>query len=387
MNYILRADVNHYQTVSVDRDEDVAVADLFNGSEIAPRWLAPPMHIHEKGRETRPPSDSPGFLPGIPLFSPRAVNVLKALLNSHGEFLPLNCHDQELYAFNVTRIVNGLDLTHSDYKIFPSTGRIMLVNKYVFISSVVENLPIFKIIQFPRGTVFVDDSFVHLIKHNKLTGFLFTPAEFGDLYWPPESKTVNKKRQEACQAKLAALERILGPMYQLVAHSLLGESLTMHFFPNGIPGTGFATMELIEPDGSGPLPNRVGTYELVAFTRHAMPASAEEGAGTPWGRIERRICDIFTRLASYSGEAVLSPGETCELPMQGELSRYLILDEYTPNGIEFKIGRKKHSLLLCLEVFQSEMEHARQHGTDAVIQKLKQAGHYPYSDLDRSPVC
>ena len=61
-----------------------------------------------------------------------------------------------------------------------------------------------------------------------------------------------------CEAKKAALECILGPMHDLVAHAIIpfqvGGTVDMYYFPNGIPGTGFATMELIEPDGSGPKP-------------------------------------------------------------------------------------------------------------------------------------
>jgi len=43
-------------------------------------------------------------------------------------------------------------------------------------------------------------------------------------------------------------------------------------------------------------------------------------------------------------------------------------------------------LLLCLQVFRSEMEFARENGSEELFKKLKQAGHYPYSDLDRQPV-
>lgn len=55
-----------------------------------------------------------------------------------------------------------------------------------------------------------------------------------------------------------------------------GGAVDMFYFPNGIQGTGFATMELLEPDGSGPKPNRIGTYELVAFSKHALPAKEDK---------------------------------------------------------------------------------------------------------------
>jgi hypothetical protein len=63
-----------------------------------------------------------------------------------------------------------------------------------------------------------------------------------------------------------------------------------------------------------------------------------------------------------------------------------VFDLYQPDNKEFKIGNRKHHLLLCLEVFRSEMEFARENGSEKLLIKLKQAGHYPYSDLDRQPV-
>src|SRR5882762_3368828 len=69
------------------------------------------------------------------------------------------------------------------------------------------------------------------------------------------------------EAKQKALERILGPMHNIVGHAVIpfaiGGAVDMYYFPNGIAGTGFATMELIKPDGTGPLPNSLGTYEFV----------------------------------------------------------------------------------------------------------------------------
>jgi hypothetical protein len=193
------------------------------------------------------------------------------------------------------------------------------------------------------------------------------------------------------EAKQTSLESLLGPMHSMVGHAIIpfqiGGAVDMYYFPNGIPGTGFATMELIEPDGSGPKPSRIGTYELVAFTKHTIPTGQKKNKDDLFNKIERRICGIFTTIGLYSYEAVLNPGETCEVPgNDGEPNKCLIFDDYAPNGKSFEIYGKKHGLLLCIEVFRSEMEYAMKHGSAAVISKLKEAGHYPYSDLDRNPV-
>ncbi len=207
-----------------------------------------------------------------------------------------------------------------------------------------------------------------------------------------EQEFSNEEYNRHYEVKKDALERILGPMHDLVGHALIpfqvGGAVDMYYFPNAVPGTGFATMELIEPNGSGPKPNRIGTYELVTFTKQKMPSSETKAdKNHPFNKIERRMCGIMTTVGFYSYEAVLNPGETCEVPGgEDEPNKCLILDEYKKDGIDFEINGKKHCLLLCLEVFRREMEYAMENGSAAVLKKLKEEGHYPYSDLDREPV-
>ena len=64
----------------------------------------------------------------------------------------------------------------------------------------------------------------------------------------------------------------------------------------------------------------------------------------------------------------------------------LILDQWQNPGIECKIGTSPHGLLLCIEVFRTEMEFAMQNGSLELIQRLKDKQYYPYSDLARKPV-
>lgn len=190
------------------------------------------------------------------------------------------------------------------------------------------------------------------------------------------------------ELKKQGLERVLGEMYHLVGHAIIpfqvGGAVDMYYFPNALEGTGFVTMELIEPDGSGPQPSRIGTYELVAFTKRKI---GDEDDKATFEQIERRICGIFTVLGRYSYEAQLNPLETVEVPVrEGEPNRCLILDEYRKPGADFTIGISRHGLLLVIEVFRSEMEYAMKYGSQVVLNKLKKKGYYPYSDLDREPV-
>jgi hypothetical protein len=190
------------------------------------------------------------------------------------------------------------------------------------------------------------------------------------------------------ELKQKGLEHVLGKMHDMVGHAIIpfgvGGAVDMYYFPDHIPGTGFATMELMDPDGEGPTPNKLGTYELVAFTKEAYNGNTD--TPTPFNRIERHFCGIFTTIANYSFQAVLNPNETCEVPAKDEANSCLVFDLYQPGGKEFKVGDRKHHLLLCLEIFRSEMEFARKNGTRELFRLLKEKGHYPYSDLDREPV-
>ncbi|ACT95682.1 hypothetical protein [Dyadobacter fermentans] len=51
------------------------------------------------------------------------------------------------------------------------------------------------------------------------------------------------------EAKRKGLENVLGKMHDIVGHAIIpfavGGAVDMYYFPNHIPGTGFATMELL----------------------------------------------------------------------------------------------------------------------------------------------
>ncbi len=204
-----------------------------------------------------------------------------------------------------------------------------------------------------------------------------------------EEETTNEEYEKDYELKMTGLETVLGKSHNHVGHAVIpfeiGGAVDMYYFPNGIKGTGFATMELLQPDGKGPVPNRMGTYELVAFTNKDIVDGINEE--TPYNRIERRICGIFTGIGNYSSQAKLEPLDTCELPQgDDEPNICLIFDEYKPDGKEFKVGDRTHGLLLILEVHRDEMEFAMENGTGELIKKLKEKGFYPYSDMDRESV-
>jgi len=217
----------------------------------------------------------------------------------------------------------------------------------------------------------------------------FLKRLFGKKETPVEPVFTEQEHEKDYELKTEGLENVLGKMYGLVGHAIIpfsiGGAVDMYYFPNHIEGTGFATMELLDPNGNGPLKNRIGTYELVAFTKYDYNDNQENP--TPFNLIERKACGFLTKIGMYSSQAVLNPKETIEVPNgNGEENTCLVLDLYEPDGKKFKIGDREHHLLLCLQVFRSEMDYARQFGSDELFKILKEKGVYPYSDLDREPV-
>lgn len=200
-------------------------------------------------------------------------------------------------------------------------------------------------------------------------------------------KATEEQLEEFSLFKEKALAEVLGEMHNMVGHAVIpfnvGGAVDMYYFPQAIEGTAFATMELIENENKGPKPNKHGMYELLAFTRHKIQNLLDES--NQFNQIERRICGIFTDIGNYSYQAKLEPGDTCEIPRDDEDNICLIFDEYN-NGVGFRINGKGYGLLVCMEVFRSEMLYAMEHGSASLLEKLKQHGYYPYSDLDRNPV-
>ena len=199
----------------------------------------------------------------------------------------------------------------------------------------------------------------------------------------PSSNQYKEESLTYSELKQQGIEAILGQMFYIVGHAIIpfkiGGSMNMYYFPSAqIKGTGFVTMELLTSDGETHMKNKKGTYELLAFTKQIYNTRKE----TEFHQIERTICSIFTSIGFYSRNNVLNPLDTCEIPIGENESICLIFDFYA----HFKIGNKKHHLLLCTQVFEEELEYAKRKGTKKLIKKLKGAGYYPYSDLNRRAV-
>ncbi|MEX1230508.1 MAG: hypothetical protein WEB58_09720 [Planctomycetaceae bacterium] len=210
----------------------------------------------------------------------------------------------------------------------------------------------------------------------------------------PLSEEEQALAEEWYERKTTLMEQALGAEHDMVMHAIipyeLGGGLDLYYFPNGIPGTGVATKELSSFPDAGSNNAVYLAYELVMFTRHPLSLDDANDEKTPFGKAHDNINAILNLIAPYSEDAELNPRETCEFPddMEDVGGKCLIFDGYTSySGEDDPQGEMEDfGLLLLMEIFRSEMEYAREQGGAELIEKLKAAGHYPYSDMDRAPV-
>lgn len=171
--YILDSNVTEFQPLVTPEDESfVELVGQFDGTPIT-NWQ--PFRV-EYEDDSLPRGDFPSImLPHIPVFSGRAAEELAAVLSNSGQVLPLKCDDAKYFAFNVTLLLDALNVNTSEIVRFPS-GRIMNVKSYVLEEKYLGSAPIFKLPETALMDVFVNDEFLRLVQKANLRGFSFTPV-------------------------------------------------------------------------------------------------------------------------------------------------------------------------------------------------------------------
>lgn len=168
----MRADAETYRwlTTIVESDFNI-LADLAHAS-VGDAWRPVAVEwIDDDLNAGKPKSDYP-TLGSTPALSQRAVDELMEVLVENGEILPLSGGSADrYYVYNVTRILDALDIEKSD-AIWFGPGRIMMMKRYAFRDAELEGATVFKVPQL-RVQVFVTEPFVRRVKNSGLTGFSF----------------------------------------------------------------------------------------------------------------------------------------------------------------------------------------------------------------------
>lgn len=191
------------------------------------------------------------------------------------------------------------------------------------------------------------------------------------------------------ERKSALMEQLLGKQHNRVMHSMIpffmGGGLDLYYYPNKLPGTAIATNELSELPGQGPANDAFHNYELVMFTRHSLDLEVAMDAESEFGLVHEVINQVLNLLAGYCLDNAVNPLDTMEFPEDMPVvgGRCLMFDRY-PNLSQEE--PTEFGLLAIMEIFPVELEYARAEGTAKLLEKLREAGHYPYTDINRAAV-
>lgn len=181
--------------------------------------------------------------------------------------------------------------------------------------------------------------------------------------------------QEWWDARVAAIEGVLGKSEEEVGHASvpfemgaeMGGAADIVYFRHHVPGCVSVTCELIGRDDQ--VPNALGNYELMICHRDE----------DEWGP------NIISQLAQYTLEAALNPGETMDIEPatpEGSTIAALLFLEYA----RFQVRGRPAGLLLCIGITADELKACRKGRQAEVVDALKAAGVFPYTDLYRQSV-
>lgn len=172
--YELRHESEAYQAIRPFALADFDRLRRFEGRPLKQSWIPARVDLFREATSfhRQIPGDFPYLTAGVPVFTPKSLTTLADLLELHGEILPLQSKDGDFFAYNVTSVIDCLDVPNSQVARFDDGG-IMDVKRYAFVPERLTAIPIFKIPQFPRSDVYVTDEFVKRVKDQGLIGFRF----------------------------------------------------------------------------------------------------------------------------------------------------------------------------------------------------------------------
>lgn len=119
------------------------------------------------------PNDFPTFSSGIPMFSERAVESLRDLLEPSGELLPVSTDKGTIYVLNITTVVEALNMDRCDLS-WTATDAEWASNIYVyeFDKTRLTDAPVFRLRECPAEWL-VSDVVLDRARKANLKGMAF----------------------------------------------------------------------------------------------------------------------------------------------------------------------------------------------------------------------
>lgn len=137
------------------------------------KWRPIPMRlIHNNEELELAQSDSPWLGSHALLFKTRAVDLMGSVLSDHGEVLPMECSEMDIWVYNPFLLVDALDEAASSVFRF-NDGKIMMIRQYKFRPDIICDIDAFKIPNLRVSPVFVSQRFVDRWNEHGLQGLEF----------------------------------------------------------------------------------------------------------------------------------------------------------------------------------------------------------------------
>ena len=126
---------NDWDEVEVERVREL-------GPDINVIEQAPPGHAALEPQQMHPAD----FLGSYPIvITDRAADCLRPIIDGYAELLPLTCEGKRLWLVNIRHVSGGVNVERSTVRRFPSTGRLMAIDRYVFDPDRFDGAPIFRL--------------------------------------------------------------------------------------------------------------------------------------------------------------------------------------------------------------------------------------------------
>lgn len=114
--------------------------------------------------------DLPMMVGFVFLLRPAALGLLSERLSPYGEFLPIECDEDELVGFHCTNVIDALDMERSNVSRFDDDDRVLhTIYDAQFRAGTIGDNEVFCVPQDP-GYVFFSESFVDWFSTLGLTG-------------------------------------------------------------------------------------------------------------------------------------------------------------------------------------------------------------------------
>lgn len=155
------------------RSDFRTIRNLVNGCARSAEWTPIRIQvIRDNDGKALSPSDAPWLGSHALVFRSTAIEKFGATLTEFGELLPVECPGEDLTIYNPTCVLDALDEELSSLVRFDS-GKVMMVDSYVFRADVVEGFEIFRIPNLKVSPIFVSERFVERWRSSHLCGLEF----------------------------------------------------------------------------------------------------------------------------------------------------------------------------------------------------------------------